>query len=71
MEIDVDLNYDLLFAGDELHCEITFKSQKSVTLLWASMLVYGQTSIRNGVFLKTTDSAAIGSYLPSLSMLFR
>jgi len=67
MEIDVDLNYDLLFAGDELHCEITFRTQKTISVLWASMLVYGQTSIKNGVFLKTTDSAAVGSFLPTLN----
>lgn len=71
MEVDIALNYDLVFTGDEIQCEIIFKSnsESKLRVLWASMVVYGQTTIRNGSFIRNTlknDASPVGSYLPHL-----
>jgi hypothetical protein len=72
MEIEVLLNYDLVFAGDEIQCEIDFKSigEEKVRILWASMMIYGQTLIKNGSFLKKNNVKSevipVGSFLPTL-----
>jgi hypothetical protein len=73
MEVDIFMNYDLVFTGDELQCEIVFKSnsENKVRVLWASMVVYGQATIRNGSFIRNTlknDSSPVGSYLPHLGI---